>query len=283
MWNKRINVGISVLTILIVVSLLFPMIQRSREAARTAQSKNNLRQIGLAIHNYESSYSGFPPGGIFDAEGQGYHGWMSSILPYIESSPLYNAIDFNEPWDSTKNAGAFLSECRIYQNPGESSPIRHREFPLAHYSANPHIIAANSFTRLKSIENPERVFLAGELAGDFLPWGCPYNWRKLTGLNSNPPTYGRSTLDGCQFLFVDGRVQFVANGVSPDILKKMSGEDLTGSSANALKIQRPSAFPVPADAVRVSWKYERVGKDFEAVEVRTDIHGNLTTDKSKLE
>jgi hypothetical protein len=227
------------------------MIQRSREAARKTQSMYNLKQIGLALHNYHDVAGCLPMGGVFNREGRGYHSWMIMIMPFVEASRLYNSIDFNEPWDTTKNAGSFLVEIKAYENPGEFSLNRNGEFPLAHYSANSHLMAVNSFTKVQTIEDARQVFLVGELAGDFLPWGCPYNWRELDSLNANPPTYGRFTRDGCQFLFVDGRVDFVANNVSSDILKKMGGEDLTGFNANQLKIQRPSAFPCPAGATRI--------------------------------
>ena len=222
MWRKRINVAVIALASLLVVSVLFPMILRSREAARKMQSRNNLKQIGLALYNYHQVDACFPAGGIFSLEGRGYRGWMTTIFPYLGDYPLSWSIDREEPWDSTKNAGSFLNENSLYENPSEPSPQRGKwEYPVAHYSANSHVMAVNSFTKLESIENAEQVFLAGELAGDFLPWGCPYNWRELGGLNTNPPTYGRSTRDGCQFLFTDGRVEFVANEVSADILKKM--------------------------------------------------------------
>ena len=289
MWRKRINIAVIVLTSLLVVSVLFPMIQRSRETARRMQSRHNLKMIGLALQNYHDSYNGFPPGGVFNIEGRGYHSWMILILPFVENHPLYNSIDFNEPWDSTKNAGSFLSPIRLYENPSEPFPQRDKwEFPLAHYSANSHLLAVNSFTkvatiekdgvtRVSTIENAGQIFLVGELAGDFVPWGCPYNWRELGSLNANPPTYGRSTRDGCQFVFVDGRVEFVANEVSPDIMNRMSGEDLTGFKANPLNIQRPSAFPVPVDALRIGWKQEAG----ERVAIWQDIHGKVTSDRIK--
>lgn len=276
MWQKRINVAVIILTILLLLSVILPMILASRAAARKTQSRNNLKLIGLALHNYESTYQGLPPGGVFNFEGRGYHGWMTSILPFVISSPLFNSIDFNEPWDYAKNAGSFLTENTYYQNPDEPLSHRHWEFPLAHYSANSHVMAVNSFTKVKSIENS--AFVVGELDGDFLPWGCPYNWRELGDLNSNPPTYGRSTRDGCQFLFVDGRVEFVVNGTSHDILEKLSGEDLTGFKANTLKIQRPSEFPCSADALRISWGRANEGG---MVEVRYDIHGNLKSRRAE--
>lgn len=267
MWRKRINVAVIVLTGLLVVGVGFPMIQRSRETARRMHSMNNLKQIGIGIYNYHDVVGGYPPGGTFSLEGRALHGWPTFLLPQMTVSPLYCSIDFNQPWDSSQNAGTFLNRYVDYENPGQVAKVGRWEFAVTHYSANPYLMADNSLTRLKFVESRGQVFLVGELAADFLPWGCPYNWRELNGLNSEPPTYGRSTRDGCQFLFVDGRVKFVANEVSPDILKSMNGEDLTGFKTNSAKIQRPASFPCPTDAIWLRWEGQ--------IQVTEDVHGNI--------
>ncbi|MEM9704034.1 MAG: DUF1559 domain-containing protein, partial [Planctomycetota bacterium] len=80
--------------IAILVSLLLPAVQQAREAARRSQCQNNLKQLGLALHNYESTYSQFPPGG-WDS----YNGWsqQSQILPFIDQGNLSELIDFGQP------------------------------------------------------------------------------------------------------------------------------------------------------------------------------------------
>ena len=85
--------------IAILVSLLLPAVQQAREAARRTQCKNNLKQIGLALHNYEGTYGILPhalwgsgPGGISALQDDGL-GWMVSILPYIEQANLYQRIN----------------------------------------------------------------------------------------------------------------------------------------------------------------------------------------------
>jgi prepilin-type N-terminal cleavage/methylation domain-containing protein/prepilin-type processing-associated H-X9-DG protein len=82
----------------ILVGLLLPAVQAAREAARRMQCSNNLKQIGLALHNYESSFKAMPAGcnGIPNAAGTNFNGhgwtWHASILPQLEQNNLYNAV-----------------------------------------------------------------------------------------------------------------------------------------------------------------------------------------------
>jgi prepilin-type processing-associated H-X9-DG protein len=84
--------------IAVLVALLLPSVQQAREAARRSQCKNNLKQYGLALHNYLDVYNYFPIGGAQDwptwSNGPGV-GWQARILPQIDQAPLYNQLNFN--------------------------------------------------------------------------------------------------------------------------------------------------------------------------------------------
>ncbi len=89
--------------IAVLIALLLPAVQQAREAARRTQCKNNLSQIGLALHNYMMSHQTLPPGSenatgpISSIEGGGYHmGWLTQILPFLDQPAAYNLIDFNQ-------------------------------------------------------------------------------------------------------------------------------------------------------------------------------------------
>ena len=88
--------------IAILIALLLPAVQQAREAARRTQCKNNLMQIGIAMHTYEMSFEMMPPGtvnltGPIRNIEEGYHmSWLVQILPAIEQAGLFGMINFNE-------------------------------------------------------------------------------------------------------------------------------------------------------------------------------------------
>ena len=92
-----------------LIALLLPAVQSAREAARRAQCVNNLKQIGLAMHNYQSANNAFPRPAITDKQGKALLSWRIAILPYIEQQELYNKFKLDEPWDSPHNK-ALLKE-----------------------------------------------------------------------------------------------------------------------------------------------------------------------------
>ena len=93
--------------IAILIALLLPAVQSAREAARRVQCMNHFKQIGIAFHNYHSSYSTFPPGFVYfhpsapDNDPPGYlfygYGWSVVILPYAEQGEILEESDRNSP------------------------------------------------------------------------------------------------------------------------------------------------------------------------------------------
>ncbi|MHC5541623.1 DUF1559 family PulG-like putative transporter [Singulisphaera rosea] len=97
------GVSCTLVPIAVLIALLLPAVQAAREAARRAQCVNNLKQIGLALHNYESAYGQLPPAASTDRDGKPLLSWRVAILPFLEQQPLYNEFKLDEPWDSPHN------------------------------------------------------------------------------------------------------------------------------------------------------------------------------------
>jgi prepilin-type N-terminal cleavage/methylation domain-containing protein/prepilin-type processing-associated H-X9-DG protein len=126
--------------IAVLIALLLPAVQSAREAARRIQCVNNLKQIGLGLHNYNDAHGVFPPGYASfykkdggdagtaeDDIGQGW-GWGSFILPHIEQRPLFDAINFSLTMTYPDNDTAQLLRVNSYLCPSDATletvPVR---------------------------------------------------------------------------------------------------------------------------------------------------------------
>jgi len=119
--------------IAILIALLLPAVQQAREAARRTQCRNNLKQIGLALHNYHDNFNSFPPlenhtleqlNGTISDWGDRPGNWLEYILPYIDQANQYNKLDFNIRWDAGQNKSVVLAKYPAYQCP--SNPQREK-------------------------------------------------------------------------------------------------------------------------------------------------------------
>jgi prepilin-type N-terminal cleavage/methylation domain-containing protein/prepilin-type processing-associated H-X9-DG protein len=105
--------------IAILIGLLVPAVQKVRDAAARAQCINNLKQIGLALHNHHDSKKVFPPGGMQTAENGTpcYTNWAIEILPYIEQAHLYQRYDQSKLNEHNNNKFVNQSRVPIYECP----------------------------------------------------------------------------------------------------------------------------------------------------------------------
>ncbi len=125
--------------IAVLIALLLPAVQAAREAARRSQCINNMKQIGIAIHNYNDSAGSIPPsfagyGSPVDtAPFATYHSWMTMILPQMEQQNVYNAVNFqfpvgkpgNQGWgatDGVQNGTALMVVINGFMCPSDPSP-----------------------------------------------------------------------------------------------------------------------------------------------------------------
>ena len=122
--------------IAVLIALLLPAVQAAREAARRMQCTNNLKQIGLAMHNYHSTYDVFPMAASKNCNADpssscpGYADWrgwsaLGTALPYVEQTPLYNAINFSmaeeihDAVPAPENATVIATVVKAYMCPSD--------------------------------------------------------------------------------------------------------------------------------------------------------------------
>ncbi|RCS42058.1 DUF1559 domain-containing protein [Bremerella cremea] len=113
--KPRLRSGFTLVELLVVIaiigvliSLLLPAVQQAREAARRMQCSNNMKQIGLGLHNYHDTHKVFPPGWFNRG-----HLWSGRILPYIEQKNLYDTLLFGES-DNWAPAGPNEDACGTF-------------------------------------------------------------------------------------------------------------------------------------------------------------------------
>jgi prepilin-type N-terminal cleavage/methylation domain-containing protein len=101
----------------VLIAMLLPAVQAAREAARQLQCQNNLKQLALACHTYESVNSGLPL--LYSSSTQ--LGWITQVLPFFEQNNLYHQYNFKQPWFDASNAAVVVQRINVLECP--SSPV----------------------------------------------------------------------------------------------------------------------------------------------------------------
>jgi prepilin-type N-terminal cleavage/methylation domain-containing protein/prepilin-type processing-associated H-X9-DG protein len=208
--SRRRPIGFTLIELLVVIAiiavliaLLLPAVQAAREAARRAQCTNNLKQLGLAVANYESSTGVYPQcygqraawdptntasGGTIGDSGWGNFSVHDLILPYMEGGPIYNAMNFNisssDNEDNAIQASAIGTRVNSFLCPSSPLPVGT-------------LYGCLNVAPFKSIQYPGNSYW-GSVGPTVLPWGSA----KPTGMFStsccgDPGAIGvRDVLDG---------------------------------------------------------------------------------------
>ena len=234
------NFFIVLLALLCFIQLTVPFMGTAREAARRCQCMSNLKQLGLALYNYEDMHGQSPPAFVADEAGRKMHSWRTLILPYIGRQDLYTQYDFKKPWDSPENqelaAGAVIE---MFQCP---SVIPSPEQPenRTDYVA---VLGEDTFWRPDGTPRKREEITADlsnvpvliEISDSDIPWHEPRDV-KLDDFLSGKLSWSRTGVHGgCKsaffyeypggggrnVVFVDGSVHFLQeSNPTPDQLRR---------------------------------------------------------------
>jgi type II secretory pathway pseudopilin PulG len=215
----------------ILVGLLLPAVQAAREAARRMQCSNNMKQIALAMHNYNDAFGAFPPAFTTDANGKRLHSWRTLILPFIEQQALYTQIDLNKPWDDPVNLP--FSQIMI---PTYACPSGHTDSPektCYQVIVDPSgIFTGPVGCKMSSIiDGTSNTILVVETnSQDAVPWMSPDDTDLPTFLARGQSRSSHHT-GGGNVTIADGSVVFLSDTVDPktaaSMVSKAGGEPVS--------------------------------------------------------
>lgn len=215
------GVGVVMLMIIgILVALLLPAIQQAREAARRTQCRNNLKQIGLALHNYHDVYRTFPPAYVADENGKPMHSWRVLILPFLDQQALYKQYDFSQPWDSPENQSVLDHMPAVFRCPSNADETSTTTSYAGVFGPECIFRGAEPVRLADITDGTSNTLLVGEVTGGSIPWTKPEDVDVTQHAAINEPGgFSSPHPGGAQFLLGDGSVRFISEHIDLRVLK----------------------------------------------------------------
>lgn len=192
-------------------------IRVAREQAKAMQSMNNMKQIALAFHNFESAYQTLPPQYLASKDGKKLLSWRVMILPFIEQSELYNQFHLDEPWDSPHNRTLIDKMPQFYVTPG----------PEVGKTVYQTLLTPNSIfgrqgkpARFQDITDgtSNTIWLTEVDVADAVVWTKPDDYA-VDNEESVKKLYKQR--DAVPFGYIDGSVRTIPKALTFDTLKKL--------------------------------------------------------------
>ena len=205
----------------VLICLVIPATRRSaRPAAYRMQCSNNLKQIGLALHNYENKYGQLPPAFTLDGEGKRLHGWRTLLLPFLEQADLYSKIDLTKSWDDPANDAVRQVALSVFRCPS-SNVKQSQTIYLAVVCAKSSLQPNKGRAITEFVDRLSDTVVVYEAEpSQAVHWMSPEDADEKMFLSSS----GKSKTShegGRNALFVDGGVRFLSSTISEEILRGM--------------------------------------------------------------
>jgi hypothetical protein len=197
-----------------------------RIAAARMNSSNQFKSLGINIVTYRSTFERFPKA-IFDARGNGLHGWHTPLLPFYGQGQRYQAIDKGRPWNDPANAEQFRDVMNMYEAPGAGETHDAEGFAVSHYAANVRVMGPVPRNLDRIPDGASNTILIGEAWAAYKAWGHPAGWRDpALGIRTVPDSFGSPlSADSARFMMADGSARTVSKTVSRETLKALATPD----------------------------------------------------------
>jgi hypothetical protein len=189
------------------------------ESRRRAKSLDNLKHIGLAMHNYHDIYKHFPPAATVDKDGKKLLSWRVHVLPYVEQGELYRQFKLDEPWDSEHNKKLIEKMPDVFHVPALPRLPKYTTTYLVPVGEET-IFHDNKGTPLKEIRDgtAKTIMIVEADADQAVIWTKPGDWQ----FDPKEPARGLGKLRGTGFLaaFADASVRTVSIEKNKDVLPR---------------------------------------------------------------
>jgi type II secretory pathway pseudopilin PulG len=205
----------------IVAALVLPAVQATRQASRRTQSANNLKQIGLALHNYHDAYGTFPPAVVTDPDGKPLYSGRVLLLPFMEQEALYNEFDRTQAWDSPENLALSQTVVPVFNDPASPSG-RTAQTDYLFVTGAGTVFEAGKATKIREItDGTSNTLLVVEGRNSGINWAEPRDFDI-----SKPTTLPLGNHPGTNIvLMADGSVRFLSNTVGANVIRDLSTKD----------------------------------------------------------
>ena len=207
----------------VLVALLLPAVQSARAAARRNVSSNNLKQIGLAMHNHLDAYKKFPAAAISDKEGKPLLSWRVKLLPFVEGQHLYQQFHLNEPWDSEHNRKLVALMPSVYADPANPALRASGKTRYVVPTGEGTMFQGSEGLKISEVtDGTSKTLLAVEAAPERAviwtkPDDLPFDPKKpLEGLIDHQGHVG-----GFNAVFADGSVRLIHQGTDEETLRRL--------------------------------------------------------------
>lgn len=199
--------------IVVLIGIFLPSVNRGREPARRAQCRNNLKQIGLALHNYHDAWGTFPPAYTVGADGKRLHSWRTLLLPYLDQQALYARIDLSKAWDDPVNLEAFKASAPVYHCPSLLAPNDKTTYLAV---VTPHsVLRAGSSCRIRDITDgtSNTLVVIESRAEHAVPWMAPQDANESVVSALRTAKSKHNHVGGGHALLTEGAVRFISENI----------------------------------------------------------------------